>query len=548
MDTAAHTLDRLIARVGQLYSLPAVAMEVLRLTNHPKVDTRALKECIENDPALTGKILRVVNSALFGLSREVSDLNQALALLGSKPLKLLVLGFSLPSGLFADVAAPILERYWRHTLTKAVAGRELAETLWCVPGDDAFIAGLLQDLGILVLIQELGEPYVKLLERTHARDEDMASLEFQSLGFDHTAVTARLLADWGLPPALVEAVGWKTEQGRLDGPPRAEQTLPQILHLSELLAQLLADEHSEVLGEILDAGRAYQGLSEARLETIVDSLEEKVRQLADVLSLQLPGELEHRDVLIQAHAQLAQVATEAAGDLLAAGRDGAQPADEDLLLGELRGLAKAMTELSSQPPPENRRDPSPASASKPAGPESAPAVTTTAAGVRTVGRTATGIDPGLLGQLTAAVGACRQARCPLSLLLVKLNHVDELMITLGEEGLRDLGQLLERICRAADHPYKKCLPHGETGFALILPDCERRGAIELGSQLIAEVSRRASGGGDPAAPPVQISAGVATVALPPKNFPAGDLFSGAERCLYGSGASGGTVVKSIEIY
>ena len=115
MNDPTATLDRLVGRAEQLYSLPAVAMEVLQLTDNPQVDTRALKECIENDPALTGKILRVVNSSLFGLSREVSDLNQALALLGTKPLKLLVLGFSLPSGLYAGIEARTLGRYWRRT-------------------------------------------------------------------------------------------------------------------------------------------------------------------------------------------------------------------------------------------------------------------------------------------------------------------------------------------------------------------------------------------------------------------------------------------------
>ena len=85
MNDAATTLDRLVAKAGQLHSLPAVAMEVLRLTDNPQVDARALKECIENDPALTGKLLRVVNSSLFGLSREVSDLNQALALWEPSP-------------------------------------------------------------------------------------------------------------------------------------------------------------------------------------------------------------------------------------------------------------------------------------------------------------------------------------------------------------------------------------------------------------------------------------------------------------------------------
>ena len=81
-------LADLVARSRDLYSLPAVAMKVLQLTECSKVNAQALKECFEMDPALTAKLLRVVNSSLFGLSRRVSDLNQALAMLGTKPLKL----------------------------------------------------------------------------------------------------------------------------------------------------------------------------------------------------------------------------------------------------------------------------------------------------------------------------------------------------------------------------------------------------------------------------------------------------------------------------
>src|SRR5688572_13728726 len=79
-----NTLSFFVHRTRQIYSLPAVALEVLELTDHPRVDCRKLKQCIEHDPALVGKILRVVNSSLFGRCGYVSDLNQALALLGIK--------------------------------------------------------------------------------------------------------------------------------------------------------------------------------------------------------------------------------------------------------------------------------------------------------------------------------------------------------------------------------------------------------------------------------------------------------------------------------
>ena len=83
--------------------------------------------------------------------------------MGVKPLKLLALGFSLPKGLFSGIEAQALERYWQFTLLKAVAARELCQAYWKGAGDEAFIAGLLQDIGMLVLAQELGDSYLNFL-------------------------------------------------------------------------------------------------------------------------------------------------------------------------------------------------------------------------------------------------------------------------------------------------------------------------------------------------------------------------------------------------
>lgn len=558
MSDPAITLDRLASRAVQLYSLPAVAMQVLELTNNPQVDTRALKDCIENDPALTGKILRIVNSSLFGLSRQVSDLNQALALLGTKPLKLLVLGFSLPPGLFAGMTGDVLGRYWRHTLTKAVAGREISETLYDMPGDDAFIAGLLQDVGMLLLIQELGEPYVRFLEKALAGGKDLASLEIEAIGFDHTALSARLLTQWGLPPALVDAVSGKPPEHSHIGTRNGGPPLPRILHLAELLARLLADQQAVALGELLEAGREYRCLTETELEALVKSLQVKVDQLADVLKLQLPEGLDYRDVLVQAHAQLAETANEAAEELL---RGTVLPSirleeEESLLLG-LSDLREAVAKLTHQRPELASAAPvtavavadavfaSPSSTATQT--EAAPARTGTLAASR--GNTsAVPASAELNHRLTVAVAACRQSRCALSLLLAEVDRTEELAATRSPQELAKLKGYVESACRGMDHPFKICVPHGEYGFAVILPNCERRQAVELGNELIDEFRRAATGSTAPGHNGVSLSVGEATVALPPRNFPPQDLFDGAGRCLYGSHASGGGVVKSIEIY
>ncbi|MEX0611237.1 MAG: HDOD domain-containing protein [Pirellulales bacterium] len=163
MSEAPSQLEQIVSRASTLYSRPTVAMELVRLAEQERVDAKALKECVSQDPALACKILRVVNSSLFGLNRPVADLSQAIGLLGIKPLKMLALGFSLPDALFAEVAARELQWYWTSTLTRAVEARLLAEQLWHQPGDEAFTAGLLQDIGILVLLRELGEPYARFL-------------------------------------------------------------------------------------------------------------------------------------------------------------------------------------------------------------------------------------------------------------------------------------------------------------------------------------------------------------------------------------------------
>jgi len=534
-------LDRLSAKAGQLYSLPAVAMKVLELTRNPRVDVAALKECIENDPALTGKILRVVNSSLFGLSREVSDLNQALALLGIKPLKMLVLGFSLPPGLYAGVSGDSLARYWRHTLTKAVAGREISETLWKKPGDDAFIACLLQDIGELLLMQELGEPYTRFLDKAHAGGNDLATLEIETLGFDHTALSTKLLASWGLPETIVETVGTTKPSRQAEKLSEAVRNLSQIVYMGELVARLLVDGHPEALRALLAAGRYFRDISQSQLETLVGDLQEKVHQLADVLSLQLPEGMDHRDVLAGAHAQLSGVAGEAAEDML-------RRQQEDLLnenmVGELQVLSKAVAETSARSASERVTRDNRQVASDNSPPASAAVGETLSTNSVPVGAAAESV---LLDQMASVVAACRQSRCSVSLLLLALNNVTQWP---GGSGDGNPQGMLEDVCRNMGHRSAICQDRGPAGFALVLPDCERREAVELGNQIINKfrTTAQVAGHGGNDKRPASLGVGAATVALPPKNFPSQDLFTAADRCLYGSHASGGGVVKSIEIY
>lgn len=540
------SLQQFVERARRLYSLPAVAMQVLELTNHPKVDTRALKECIENDPALTTKILRVVNSSLFGLSREVTDLNQALALLGTKPLKLLVLGFSLPKELFANVEAEVLTQYWRHTLTKAVAARELCDTIWKQPGDEAFIAGLLQDVGILALVQDLGPTYVQFLNSVQSEGANLLELETAALGFDHAVLSARLLDHWKLPESLVQVVGMPQDVERLLALPEDQQMLPQVLHLAELLSTLLTQQREETLPELLELGRRYRQISLEQLQALVSNLQEKVSQLAEVLSLQLADEVDYCDVLLQAHAQLSDVAGEVAASF---------PADtsqEEALLKETQALSNAMAEftrVSSLPPGTTPhaatgiKPPTAWSSQPPAAPNSVPQTDAKANDRGTLSA-----DPGLVGRVSATVSACRQARCALSLVLIELDDFADMIFTHGREGAIQVTELLEGSIAAACEQGDVRQQIDESLFAVILEDCDRQQAARWGKHFISEVQNSSPHWPQLGGASATVSVGVASLALPPRNFPPQDLIDAAQRCLNGARASGGNVLKSIDIY
>jgi len=270
--------------------------------------------------------------------------------------------------------------------------------------------------------------------------------------------------------------------------------------------------------------------------------------------------IDYCGLLRRAHEQLSDVAVSVAGDLISqreACRAAAGGCENESLLEGLQALSEAVSQVSEsgvEPVGASRAagpdwgsvppEPAPAAMSG-AGSQTATTACDIGGEIRSV---SAAVDPGLAGRLAAAVAACRGSRCPLSLLLAEFEDVDTLMLTCGVQGVEDLRRFLESACSSLDHDPAICLPHGEAGAAVILPDCDRQRAVQLGSRLIDSVRRLASSRSRDGRPTISVSVGAATVALPPKNFPPDDLLDGAARCLYGSHASGGGVVKSIEIY
>jgi HD-like signal output (HDOD) protein len=458
----------------------------------------------------------------------VADLNQAIGLLGIKPLKLLVLGFSLPNALFAELAARELEWYWTNTLTRAVAARLLAEQLWhrapheVGSGDEAFTAGLLQDIGILVLLHELGAPYAKFLTGVIDEKCHLAALEQDILGFDHLQLSAALLKKWQLPPRLVEAIALPKRSARLARMTSPEADLPQILHLAEMLMQLVGQRRLQVLPELLEAGKEYRGLTKSKLAMLVEGLQPQVDQLADVLSLELADKRDYVQMLLEAHQRMAALSEQIAGQPSPSGEDPAYAQ----LLSHTDALSSAMQDFldgkSSQRPILNR------------GPHSYP---DPSAG-----------NAALAAQLAAAATRCRDRRQELSLVIVEPNVYDIHADPLAENASRQMQCALEYACARLGQNRVMTVAMSPQRIAAILSNCERRAAVAVAQNAIAELARLASphtdGNGDLS---TTLSFGVATASIVPRNFDPDQMIESAARCLSAARGCGISAVKSIEV-
>ena len=546
-------VEQFVDRVRQLYSLPAVAVEVLRLTEGDDVDIQAIRRSIENDPALTTKILRVVNSSLFGTSTPVVDLQQALAMLGIKPLKLLVLSFSLSGELFSGATGKIVGRYWRHALTQAIAARELAEKLPNIPGDEAFTAALLKDLGMLVLIQEIGHPYVRLVERILESRGHIIAMERSALGFDHVQLTAGLLARWNLPAGLVSAIAEAGELSQAE-PTSADAcaknpstcTLAGVLETARRVADLLVDQRYDRLQLLLSDSVGGVLISESDLDALVTELETKVGRLADVLSLELPVGSDYRDILVEGHARLSETAVEVAAELACRHPQDGDCDRAEAIQSDVEELSTALEKLTHH---GRSASASPAAA--------AAAGTTLRMDASSAGRTiprgratvVLGGELDLRSRLLAAVSSCRQARCALSLILVEMDRFEDVVYALGPVEALKVVSRLSALCVVGGSTEQICMQMGEARFALVLPGCDRDEAVAIADALVRR-SRvaLASAAEREGQISITVSAGVATVVSPAKNFWPAQLSERAASCLRAAQSSGGSTVKSIGIY
>lgn len=298
----ADFLKKVLSDNRELASLPQTLAEVLRVTRDERSSAQDLATVIMKDPALTARVLRIVNSAYYGLGRQIGSISQSIMTIGMRQVSALALSSSVYK--MTDNWNSGFDRrlFWRHSLEVAIAARMLAEQVKWRNAEEPWVAGLLHDVGLLVLERSYPKEFARIWAMAQ-REGALEDYEIQQWNTDHARVGKFLLQQWNLPDQICVAVGYHhTTFTPNDTDP--DRQLTQIICLAHLLSRHTfgkgptvneADvEHKQILA-------ANLGISKDALREIEKQVFSRTITEAQYLEIDIGSS---EELLIEANQQL----------------------------------------------------------------------------------------------------------------------------------------------------------------------------------------------------------------------------------------------------
>jgi len=274
-------IDGIIGGVNNLPTPPIVFTQIQKVLNNPHTSAYDIAAILQEDAAMSAKILKMTNSAYYGLSRTIESIKQAVVIVGLDAIKNLVLSASV-LGMFSkdQIDNEFQDYFWRHSLATAFASRMLARNFARQMSFDAeggFSAGLLHDIGKMVISVYMPEEKKKIkdLKEQNSEIPDLAA-ESEILGYNHTQIGALLGMQWKLPEKLVEAIEFHHYP---QTNPKENNSLPYLVHLANYLSILTFDvdpeEEEEPLEPLQSEALNFVGINEADMKDQVPRLREE---------------------------------------------------------------------------------------------------------------------------------------------------------------------------------------------------------------------------------------------------------------------------------
>lgn len=228
--------ERIVMNVLKVAALPAVAIKFSEAIKDPLTSNQDLENIVSEDSALAAKVLMISNSALFNFPSKIDTISKAITIIGHKQLSEIILSCSIVA-MFKDIPQDVIDMdmFWRHSIAVATTARILASSRHEQNIEKFFTAGLLHDVGKLILFVEAPKYALEVITKSAETNELMHKVEQDIIGFDHAKLGSMLLKKWKLPDEIVSSVYYHhmptVSSGDIIG--------PSIIHIADIISHSL---------------------------------------------------------------------------------------------------------------------------------------------------------------------------------------------------------------------------------------------------------------------------------------------------------------------
>ncbi len=275
-------INRIMAQVKAFPGMPATSAKLLKMLKDPESSAVQIEEVLRYDPGLTANILKLTNSAYFGIPSKVSSMKQAIVLLGWKRLLQLVMTMCMSTVMKKPVPGYDLSHgeLWRHSVAVSVAAELVVKALK-IPGmDEVFTAALLHDVGKLIL-GDFVQDDIQQIKAMASKGIAFEVAEFIVLGTDHAQIGAKILEKWSFPENLVHAVNWHHDPETCEN----HCTFSDIVHVANILGLMIRHEKGGNGLDVVPSTSVTErlGFKPGHLESLAEETLTGVNKLADIL-------------------------------------------------------------------------------------------------------------------------------------------------------------------------------------------------------------------------------------------------------------------------
>lgn len=281
-----ENLQKIIDKIVSLPTLPTVVTTLIKAVDDPATSAKDVNDIISKDQALSAKVLKLVNSAFYGFPRQIDTITRAITILGFEAIKSLALSATVFDIFKIDSIYKIefdREQFWKHSLAVGIFNQLIAKKTGIIAVEEAFVCGLLHDIGKIVMDQYLHDEFIKVLIVIKKRNLSFIEAENEVLGVNHQSIGRWLALKWNLPTNLVESITYHHY-------PRYAKEAPEIVamtHLSDhvIKKKKIGNSGDNKVPRLDSEAKKILKLTDRELDKLIEQLPDELEKAETFLNL-----------------------------------------------------------------------------------------------------------------------------------------------------------------------------------------------------------------------------------------------------------------------